>query len=133
MFRLLIVTTLFAVAISDGFLTAVSAAEPEQTDSAATLQALREEVRSLKLKVDQLQRQVAELQAASAEKALPVLDFELEGLPLQLPAQVPPVVIEFPPAIEPSRRMTWPLENYDRGLYVFPGFDAPEQEYHGPR
>ena len=130
MFRSLIVTTLFALAVSFGSVATVSAEEPDQGDSATTLEALREEVRLLKLKVNELEKQVSDLQRQLTLPEVPIIDLDWESPPILEEGEDIMVIpsTQLPMDMYPPSGMIWPW-NHDYGLYVFPGFDAPEQEY----
>ena len=112
--------------------TAIAIAAPrdeEPSDSATQLKILGEEVRRLKLEVADLKKQVAELQAARGQAMLPILQFQPAAM--SIPAGQPfrwnpPARIELPSIIVPAQS-SYPPQNYDMGLYVFPGFDAPVQ------
>ncbi len=85
---------------------------------AAILPAQQEEVRLLKLRVADLEKQVSELQTS------PVLPPGVSRQPPlspgmdrdKLPAGTE--IIEAPPVVSPA-----PLENYDTGLYIWPGLE----------
>ncbi len=103
----------FAVAFCP--VASVSPAQRDEGDLAAQVKMLVEEVRLLRLRVTELEKQVSHLRATSEPVAVPgVVSGELRL----------PLTFELPPLVLPPPRDVLPW-NYDTGLYVFPGLDAP--------
>lgn len=89
------------------------AAEENDVDLATQVRALAREVESLRLEVAKLKTQLFKVQA------------QLQQVAPREPSEIwLPPIIELPPEMSPSLH-DLPSWQYDRGLYVFPGLDAP--------
>ena len=118
-FPLLLIVFFAAAALS-------SSPERKETDLAAQLKALTEEVRLLRLKVAQLKSQLAEIQAASRQAAPPVIQFQpvpstitpTQSLILNLPKNIelPPVVLAVPKIVPLKLGASIPLSVQSAGV-----------------
>ena len=97
----------------------LASAEPKPSDSAVELEKMREEVRLLRLRVAELEKQVCELKATLQSPA-PVM---IQPRPLAQPGAAGqvrlPRTIQLPPIALPPYNDPLPW-NYDTGLYVLP-------------
>jgi len=117
MLRLLLIMPVVTAVIT--LSTAASGAPAQRTESdlAAQVTTLSEEVRLLKLRIAELERQMTELRF-TPPIVLPGIS---EDIALPPPTKLPPFIA--PPRHDVFRdTVPW---NHDTGLYVFPGLDTP--------